>query len=268
MSALSRLRWAAFGLALLAFLLHVADRLWWSPRFHDLSFPVDALLGLVLPLGTIAGLVTWAYWLPARRYRAAPAAFDVVAGGFTAPSAPAVVGYQAIVWGLFAGYAVPTRYSPGGGSRLGADSFENAQGAVVVLLCLTGAAMWLWRGPRVTLTPQGLHIRTLRTRRIPWTELRTGGPGVPTPNQRQLWLDLSRPGGADRWVALTLMPLYVDSAFLARAIRHYAEHPAHRAAIGDPAELARLTAEPDPSDAAVIGAAPPLGDSRGVSAGA
>lgn len=38
------------------------------------------------------------------------------------------------------------------------------------------------------------------------------------------------------------LQLEIDPAFLAEAIRWYAEHPEHRAAIGTPAELDRLVA--------------------------
>ncbi|GHJ49817.1 hypothetical protein Cs7R123_71590 [Catellatospora sp. TT07R-123] len=242
MSPLPHLRRSAFALALLAFVLHTADRFWWQPRFERLNLAVDLLLGQALPLAVIVGLTWWVFGRVVRPYRTAPAAFDVEAGTFTAPSAPAVVGSQAILWGLLAAYAVPARSAPGGGSRvLYPDGSDNIAGVVFTLLLLAGAAMWLWRGPRVTLTPHGLRIRTLRTRSIPWTELLTGGPAVPVPKQSQLWLNLSRPGGAERWVALTLSPLYVDGAFLARAIRHYAEHPEDRAAIGTDAEHSRLT---------------------------
>jgi hypothetical protein len=114
---------------------------------------------------------------------------------------------------------------------------------VVMVGAIFGVAAWaLWRGPRVELRPGGLLVRTLRTHNVRWEALLASGPPAPVEKPRQISLLVRRqPPEYGAYVVRILHRwLAVDAGFLAGAIRHYVDHPEHRADIGTPAEFDRL----------------------------
>ncbi|MDG4821699.1 hypothetical protein O7635_07510 [Asanoa sp. WMMD1127] len=102
----------------------------------------------------------------------------------------------------------------------------------------------LWLGlPSVVFTPQEVRLRChIGFLAVPWDGLRPGHPRQPGPRDRVLHLT-TMPSSPTRSRGLAVVPLKlldIHPWFLADAIRHYAAHPEHRAAIGTPAEHDRL----------------------------
>ncbi|GGK30393.1 hypothetical protein GCM10010124_23960 [Pilimelia terevasa] len=120
--------------------------------------------------------------------------------------------------------------------RLAAGPAALLAGLTLVQPPLAAVAWYVARGPQLALTPQGVLLRGARSgpqgRLVPWADVDLSG--VAGPRRRALPL---APG-----VEVPLSWLWVDPLFLARAVRHYAAHPEHRAAIGTPLELIRLRA--------------------------
>ncbi|MEU8079810.1 hypothetical protein AB0B31_30715 [Catellatospora citrea] len=255
MSPLPRLRAAALGFALLALALRLLMPFWWGWFDHadDLPFVVYFLVDFVAPL-LLATLPTFGgYRLVQRRHARPPADFEITPAGFVAPSSPEI-GYQWILWGFLVGGLPVTERSPDGGRHLAMDPFMLVTTGIMFISCAAAVTWWLLRGPRIVLTPEHLAVRVWRTRRFAWDSLAPGGPVPPAPRQHQLALLVSRPGGGHDQRSLPLRWAYVDGTFLAWVIRHYAEHPEHRTAIGTAAELRRLRAalgHPDHAPAAV-----------------
>lgn len=238
MPPLPRLRWYAVGFALLACVLRfyapypsdlMAEDAYLLPAFL-VRLLVPLLLAVVLPFG--------GYHLVIRRYARPPATFTATPDGFVAPSAPRN-GYWAVLAGSLLG-GVPFTEAGFGGRVLVTDPVLLALSAVYAAACVALGVWVLWRGPRIRLTPSGVEARSRLTRRYSWDSLAPGGPPAPAPRQRELALAVARPDGSHRMGIVTFREVYVDGAFLAAAIRHYAEHPAHRPAIGTDAELERL----------------------------
>ncbi|MEV6816749.1 hypothetical protein [Micromonospora sp. NPDC051296] len=120
---------------------------------------------------------------------------------------------------------------------------------VLPLLFLVGVGVHVaggWRGVSVELRPDGVCQRDLTgSLMVPWEAL---APGRPLP-ARSPGLhpgpDLRTTGPVRRRGILPLgrRRLRIDNVhpwFIADAIRHYVDHPQHRAAIGEPAEYQRL----------------------------
>ncbi|MEU4779847.1 hypothetical protein [Micromonospora sp. NPDC023633] len=107
----------------------------------------------------------------------------------------------------------------------------------------------LWRRvPTVALTPAGITAGDpLRHTSVPWEALDPTAPGGSPRQSGFLRLpvrsrDLVRQRGlaSRRNIVVETGELDVAPELLAGAIRHYATHPEHRAAIGTPQEYARL----------------------------
>ncbi|BCJ72806.1 hypothetical protein CS0771_23500 [Catellatospora sp. IY07-71] len=238
MPPLPRLRWYAVGFALLACGLRFAAPYSWGLLAED-AYPLPAfLVELLLPLALAVLLPFGGYHLVIRRYARPPATFTATPDGFVAPNAPQG-GHRAIAAGFLLG-SIPVTEAGPGGRVLVTDPVLLGMSAVLTAACLALAVWGLWHGPRVRLTPAGVEVRLPRTRRYGWDTLAPGGPPAPTPKQRELGLAVARPDGSYQMKIISFREAYVDGTFLAAAIRHYAEHPAHRAAIGTVAELHRL----------------------------
>lgn len=106
-----------------------------------------------------------------------------------------------------------------------------------------------WRGiALIDLTPEGIGVgRPRRSAFIPWSALDLHHPIYALDHDRTLRLPLARPDLVHRRFlrrrgqhSLRLWDIDVAPGFLAAAVRHYARHPEHRAAIGTPEEYARL----------------------------
>ncbi|MBV1848645.1 hypothetical protein [Catellatospora tritici] len=234
MSPLPRLRWLALCFAVLALLLRAADAVWWAPRHGR-----QEIIGQFLPALIIFGLAIGGYVLLIRPYRELPRTFETTGTTFIAPAAPGAAS-TALIFGYLAGSGVDSVLKPDGTASDHPAAWIFGGAVVASLLAL--AVLSLWRGPQVVLGRDGLTIRGVRTRHLPWTALRRGGPGLPQATDVQLLLITATPAGTYRRERLRLVSLYVDGEFLARAIRHYAQHPEHRTAIGTDDELGRLTA--------------------------
>ncbi|GAA1628530.1 hypothetical protein [Catellatospora bangladeshensis] len=238
MPPLPRLRWYAVGFALLACGLRIAAPYSWGLLAED-AYPLPAfLVELLLPLGLAVLVPVGGYHLVIRRYAQPPATFTATPDGFVAPTAPQG-GHRAILAGFVLGGIPVTEAGPGGRVPV-TDPALLGMSAVLAAACLALAVWALRRGPRVRLTPAGVEVRLLRTRRYGWDTLAPGGPPTPAPKQRELALAVGRADGSYQMKIVSFREAYVDGAFLAAAIRHYVEDPTHRAAIGTEAELHRL----------------------------
>jgi hypothetical protein len=166
---------------------------------------------------------------------------------FTAPPSAIMAGSQAIVCMFFAGGVVVTERVPNGDSMRLAE-FGSAwivSLIVVSIFVAIAVAMLVVQRPQLSLDPEGLTIRRLRrSARLAWEELAPGGP-LPPKKKRQAFLQLYRkpPPNYPNYVPTEAVPigwLNIDPTYVAAAIRHYAEHPEDRAAVGTAAELNRL----------------------------
>ncbi|GGJ92092.1 hypothetical protein GCM10010123_22370 [Pilimelia anulata] len=172
-----------------------------------------------------------AWWLPRRGLVALPSPWL---------AAPALL-YLALVAG-----AVPLRAAPGGRLTVG---WESLVSGVWLLQPLVAAVVWyVVRGPQLGITAAGLVVRGPWSgpagRTVPWSAVDLAAvAGV-----RRRLLPVGRDEAGP--VVLRLGWLWVDPLFLARALRHYAEHPEHRADLGTELEQTRLRAAlatlPDP----------------------
>ncbi|MCW3820673.1 hypothetical protein ONA91_40235 [Micromonospora sp. DR5-3] len=101
-----------------------------------------------------------------------------------------------------------------------------------------------WRGLGVQLRQDGVHVRyVLGFLIVPWEAMPAGHTHRPADQPPTLRLGYARPELVQRRgraPAGTLPTDSIDAQFLADAIRHYALHPEHRAAIGTEREHQRL----------------------------
>lgn len=102
-----------------------------------------------------------------------------------------------------------------------------------------------WRGIYVELRPDGVCQRDFTgSLMVPWEALAPGSPSRPAVNAVTLALTYAQPELVRRRGILPLgRRLRIDNVhpwFIADTIRHYVDHPQHRAAIGEPAEYQRL----------------------------
>jgi hypothetical protein len=183
------------------------------------------------------------YLLLTRRRLRAPAAFQRPDDAtFTAAGSPAAVGILGIMLMLQAGNLVPFDRIPGT-DRIGLPTDPALLALIALPVALVAAAfavLWL-PGPAVRLTPAGFAWRSaVRWHMVSWDDLLTGGP-APVRGWR-MRLEHRGPDGAPARSLAPAALLYVDSVFIATVVRHYAEHPEHRADIGTRTELDRLEA--------------------------
>jgi hypothetical protein len=223
---------------------------WARPR-HD--WWNDAAFGLLI--WAVVGVVVVAAVFGLASLRGRPRRL-VMTGTSFAPEPAIPPGLLGLIWMCIAAQQADTASrlwtstEPG---RYADYGFIVVASVMVGLICALGIAalVWAWRGFVVELTPEGVIQRMpLFRRTIPWEALAPGGPAeLPPPNKR-VYLVSSRPELVTQR-GLPLMQgererpiLTVDRHgwLVARAIRHYVEHPADRAAIGTPAGYDRLQA--------------------------
>ncbi|MFR9778734.1 hypothetical protein ACL02O_22135 [Micromonospora sp. MS34] len=246
--SMKRARILALPVGLLAFALRLAAMFWVSPLTWQMRPAGVSLLvwvaGLAVSLAVPVGLyqLTVLRAVPRR-----PASFQLDAGAFVAPAAPHDLGTAAIIVLWVAAGAVLTERVPDG-DRLRLAEFDEAaliSIVIVGLLSVLAVALLLVRRPWVALTPDGITVQRMTSRRsIGWHELAPGGPPPPSGRRpRNLWLYRRNGptlGGRPRPDLLPVGQLQVDPAFLANTIRSYLEQPGRRPDIGTEAELARL----------------------------
>ncbi|MBE1484484.1 hypothetical protein [Plantactinospora soyae] len=246
-------RVAAVGIGFGALLGGLTATLWAQPlrdRLEPswLSFVVY-LLAFTVSLGV--PVVVFSRFVCPLRLRPAAFQVDSEARRFVVGPFPRTAGTQAIlllwVGGNFIGSAART--SDG---QLGFDDWQSAivpVGLLGVIIAVAVATAFVRRAT-VVLDPAGITVQRIRHRvTISWDELAPGGP--PPPTRAGSSLTLYRRGwhpeaGPPRTDELPVGMLNVRPAFLAGAIRRYAEQPQLRAGIGTPTELARLRADLPP----------------------
>ncbi|GGM48974.1 hypothetical protein GCM10011608_37360 [Micromonospora sonchi] len=120
---------------------------------------------------------------------------------------------------------------------------------VLPILLLVGVGVNVaggWRGFSVELRPDGVRQRDFTgSLMVPWEALAPGRPFQPAVRASTLALAYAQPDLVRRRGILPLgrRRLRIDNVhpwFIADTIRHYVDHPQHRAAIGEPAEYQRL----------------------------
>ncbi len=135
---------------------------------------------------------------------------------------------------------------------LGTDHLGEVVGGpfmVLPFLLLVGVGVHVaggWRGFSVELRPDGVCQRDFTgSLTVPWEALAPGRPYQPEVRASTLALTYAQPDLVRRRGILPLgrRRLRIDNVhpwFIADTIRHYVDHPQHRAAIGEPAEYQRL----------------------------
>ncbi|WP_157546850.1 PH domain-containing protein [Hamadaea tsunoensis] len=199
-------------------------------------------LGPILLAALPLPVYGWLLWRSRPR-----ATFTLRDGGFEAPAAAGNLLSAVVVIammsspGLLMVEGVPDRAE----ARFVTDPVSLLLSLVVNALVFGVMAAYLILSgrPRVRLTPAGLTVRTLRRREYAWGDFVAGRP-LPMVPERGWVLRFSLRRVNQYGVLWTAtVPAYlfhVRPEFLAAAIREYADHPEHRAAIGTPEELARL----------------------------
>ncbi|WP_432993827.1 hypothetical protein [Dactylosporangium sp. CA-233914] len=181
----------------------------------------------------VAGPFLLYLWLnrPLRR----PATFRRDGGAFVAGYSPPSLGMIAVVLMLNATSCLPAERVPDADqvplTTLGVRAPLLALAGVLVLAAL--AVIWVPRA-RLVLTPAGVEFRG---RAVAWGDLLPDGPW---PRQWSMPLLYRDGDGRTRKASIPTALLDIDHAFVADAIRHYAEHPRYRSGIGTEAELERL----------------------------
>jgi hypothetical protein len=231
----------------LAFALSLGVTLWLQPLTWRMEPPLAGFTAYGLLAAASVAVPAATYALFTGAYRPRPVAWDCHAAGhqFSVPSSPrqAVV---MIIWGWVVARFVPVERVPN------QDRARIAQlGWPTTVLLLIVAALLIdvvlrstTNRPRIALSPEGLTLyRRFRRDQIRWDELLPGGPQRPA-KRNPATINLRRhPTAQDRPPGRLSLPaggLHIDSAFLAYAIRWYAEHPDRRSQIGDAAELKEL----------------------------
>jgi hypothetical protein len=233
-------RWYAFLLGVLGFALVLATKLCLAPYISHLSHFATTLLSAPVAL-VMAQICFGIFAMLAGRRRRRPAGLTLAPGGFSVPPSPTVAGYRAIWLMSFSAYPLPTR-------------LHTLWLAALVCVCLfwpIAVAQLLTGRPQLQLDPGGLTIRRVRSRRTAWDEFAPGDP-LPPPKRRKgyLWVPRHAEPVAGQWPVGESIPvslLDIEPAFLENVVRHYIEHPDHRAAIGTADELSHLESLPAPS---------------------
>lgn len=229
----------SFGTA--ALLIQLAYEFWVKPLTWNWPTWAALLASPIVAFGALCLLFWLAFRAPGNR---PPASFRIGSVGqqsaFVVPTSPWAAGPVALMWMFLGGGLVMTERAPDGGVRI--PSFGWIPSLIGPSLSVAAVLWLLFRGPQVRLTSNGLLVRLFRSRTVPWSSLAPGGPPPPASSARTLGL-LTRqpaPNAYPTWLTLPLRWLAVDPPFLANAIRHYVDHPQHRANIGLPAEHERL----------------------------
>jgi hypothetical protein len=242
------LRLSAIPLGLLAFTLRVAETLLVQPLTWHLGPSTARLVWLTSLLAVVVTPFGIFVLLGAAR-RQRPSQFILHQARFVVPASPAYGGSMAIMVMGVSGSFVPVERVPDGDSmRLAQVDFALPASAFFVgTFWVAALAFALIDRPQVHLSPDGFTILRLRlTTSIAWNELAPGGPPTPAkrfPRVLKVYRDL--PPVVGRFPPREDIPaglLHIEPAFLAAAVRHYVEHPEHRAGIGTAEELTRLKA--------------------------
>jgi hypothetical protein len=220
------LRLLAIPLGLVAFMLGWLTAQWLGPATvgglaGNLLFGACLVAAAAIPFGV--------FLLFGGRQRLRPATFTVVEDRFEAPTSAVRAGSAAISWMFVGGVvAAPNRFVQ---ESLGEAAAEALRSPVSLFsagffVAISVATLTIER-PRLRLDRSGIEIRRLWTRtRVAWdrvavaTARTSAHPDIPD----------SR--------------LHVDPAFLAHALRRYADAPETRAEIGTAEGLARLKQVP------------------------
>ncbi len=211
MAPFVRIRIAAALLCIVA----AALRVWTYHLRHEFNLFLTTALALAVPFAIYA-LLLW----PLRR---TPRTFAARAGSFTTLPGP-IVGLWIVGFGFMAGPLLTLGYWK----------------AWAIFVAVLVPIQLAWRG-LLRLTPAGVEIRFFRTRRVPWEAIAPHQPEDPLPNYPQIRFSALEQG-KQRSHVIWLGRRLSYPTFVARAIRHYAQHPEHRAAIGTQSELDRLAA--------------------------
>lgn len=233
---------SALLLGLAGFCLRLLIIFWWQPLTWDWDEPIGFFVGFFvgLAIGVAVPVAAWCllFWLLWRKVR--PGVVELRAGRFVVPNNPAYGGTQFVAWMFMAGSLVPTERVPGHDAmRIYAEPVLLIASAVTLAIFLAIAGTLLfWPKPRIELTSTALEFHHFLSRQyLGWEELAPGGPPIPGRFQKLAVL-VSGPRG---WVPTTVPAMVLaERTFVAALIRHYVEHPEHRAAIGSAAEHARL----------------------------
>jgi hypothetical protein len=214
----------------------------WGAAAIAFDIPVLAL-DLLLHLGpTLAGvvaLVALIGWRPA-----GPATFTVTGETFEAPpNRRHTIEMAAFVLVLTSQAALAIdRLGAGGGA------FDAVLSVLFGLLAAGLLTRALLVPTTVELSADGLRIPgRLHRVEVPWAAIRPGTPWAPRLRTQKLELLINtgylvRPPAERRpRLDVPIDVLDIHPWFLADAIRYYVAHPEHRAAIGRPAELERLS---------------------------
>ncbi|MEV0719665.1 hypothetical protein [Asanoa sp. NPDC050611] len=209
-----------------------------------IAFDIPVLvLDLLLHLGpTVAGvgaLVALIGWRPA-----GPASFELRGETFVAPTnRRRTIETAAFVLVLTSQAALAIDRLDGGGGLL--------DGLLSLLFGLLAAALLaraLLVPTTVELRAEGLRVPgRLHRIEVPWAAIRPGTPWAPRLRTQRLELFIGtsylvRPPSERRSrLDVPIDVLDIHPWFLADAIRYYVAHPEHRASIGRPAELERLS---------------------------
>ncbi|MEU9510429.1 hypothetical protein AB0D32_29585 [Micromonospora sp. NPDC048170] len=116
---------------------------------------------------------------------------------------------------------------------------------VIPYLVLVGVNVaFAWGGDSIELQPDGIHRRLfLGSLSVPWDALAPGTPSRPPVDASVLTLAYARPELVRRRGVVPSQRLSIADIhawFIADVIRHYVDHPQHRAAIGEQVEYERL----------------------------
>jgi hypothetical protein len=239
------LRWCAVPLGLIAFAARPALRLWWEPYTWRFNMVIELMLffgGLLAAVAVSLGI----FGLLSRGHRRG-AGFTLREGGFVVQPSTVWAASQSIVMMFFAGGFLAIERVPNTDSMRFAEFGAGwiVSSTLVGIFVAAAVAFLVVQRPQLLLDREGLTIRRLRHHsRLAWEDLAPGGP-LPPAKKRQSHMQLYRkpPPGYPHYVPTDAIPfawLDIDPAYLAAAIRSYAEHPEYRAAIGTAEELDRL----------------------------
>ncbi|MFU8853357.1 hypothetical protein ACNAW0_20560 [Micromonospora sp. SL1-18] len=199
-------------------------------------------LGLILAIAPILTGLLLMLLAPLALQRPRPAAFLVkpeVRAFATEPGAVQI--YMAVGLTFLASAQM---LNTGTGHVVSVGVFMVLQFLLLVAVGLQLAAGW--RGSSIELRPDGVYQRDfVGSLMVPWEALAPGRPSRPAVKASTLALTYAQPELARRRGIFPLgrRRLRIDNIhpwFIADTIRHYVDHPQHRAAIGEPAEYQRL----------------------------
>lgn len=235
-------RWFALWMCLLAFAGRLVVDIWVRPFAMGIEPTVPSLLITVAAVVINIG-VPLVLYVAAASPLPYPAVLEVDAAraAFVAPAGDA--------WHLQA--ILLSWLGAGIGPTLAEGPVDAGFWSSTAIVAVTGAAVaFLLFGnrPRLVLEPAGLTVQYMVLRRkVWWSELLPGGPPPPASQgfsaKIKLLLRPPDPHTAPARVNVPVGQLAVSPEFLAATIRHYAEQPERRPAIGTGDELARLRSE-------------------------